>query len=251
MSDVMDFGEPIARGNTACIYLHEGIIYKLFNARFSASEAMYEAAKQKQVLNYGICAPRILDVTTVDGKPAILMEYVNGKTLGHLFVENKAKAEHYVKLSIDVQQQMHQVYAPAMEAMSVKLKRQINNTSQLEEHEKQQIIAKMDALHYESKLCHGDFHLFNLIKSGSSVTIIDWVDSSAGDVRADVCRTYLLYLSYSTDLAESYLFFYCKKSGYAREEILQWMPIIAAARLSENVPSESAERLLTIIRDAL
>ena len=66
---------------------------------------------------------------------------------------------------------------------------------------------------YENRLCHGDFHLLNLIMSDDKVTIIDWVDASAGDIRADVCRTYLLYSELSTEVAELYLRLYCEKSG--------------------------------------
>jgi hypothetical protein len=40
---------------------------------------------------------------------------------------------------------------------------------------------------------------------------------------------------------------YCKKSGLSKEEIFQWAPIMAAARLSENVSTENAQRLMEII----
>ena len=33
-----------------------------------------------------------------------------------------------------------------------------------------------------------DFHPFNLIMSNNNVKIIDWVDASSGDIRADLFR---------------------------------------------------------------
>lgn len=49
------------------------------------------------------------------------------------------------------------------------------------------------------------------------------------------------------DLANLYLQLYCEKSGISQNEILIWAPIIAGARLSENVPSEIAHLLIEIV----
>jgi aminoglycoside phosphotransferase (APT) family kinase protein len=105
----------------------------------------------------------------------------------------------------------------------------------------------MKSITFENRLCHGDFHLFNLIKADNRVIVLDWVDSSLGDIRADVYRTYLLYLHFASELAELYLQLYCKKSGMKMTEVFQWAPIIAAARLSESVGLENSEQLTEII----
>lgn len=96
---------------------------------------------------------------------------------------------------------------------------------------------KLYSIKFEPRLCHGDFHPFNLILSNKSVNIIDWVDASSGDIRADVFRTYLLYSQSSVELAEMYLHIYCRNTGLSRDEIFQWAPIIIAARFAEKVSS--------------
>ena len=105
----------------------------------------------------------------------------------------------------------------------------------------------MSKLKYENRLCHGDYHVNNLMQTEACVTIIDWVDASAGDVKADVCRSYLLYSQYSMDLASLYLRVYCEKTSLSQNDVLVWEPIIAGARLSENVASEKTSRLLDIV----
>ncbi len=100
---------------------------------------------------------------------------------------------------------------------------------------------------FEHRLCHGDFHPFNLIMSNDDVKIIDWVDASLGDIRADVYRTYLVYAQSSVKLAEMYLRIYCKNAGLSRAEVLEWAPIIAGARLSEKVSSENMEQLKSLV----
>ena len=58
------------------------------------------------------------------------------------------------------------------------------------------------------------------------VKVIDWVDASSGDIRADVFRTYLLYSQASVELAEMYLHIYCSRTGLSRDEVFQWAPIL-------------------------
>lgn len=244
----MKLGTPMAIGNTAQIYLYENKIIKVFNDFLPESESLYEANKQKYAYSCGLCVPEVLDVTTIDGKQAIIMEYVKGRTLGDILSDHMDDIEYYMNISIDIQQQIHMIVADSFESMSVKLSRQIESAQQLDERQRTALLKRLNSMTYEKRLCHGDFHLFNLIMTDNNkVTIIDWVDSSAGDICADVYRTYLLYTQFSIELAEIYLRLYCKKSGLSKEDIFQWAPIIAAARLSENVSSENSERLLKIV----
>jgi tRNA A-37 threonylcarbamoyl transferase component Bud32 len=247
----MNLGTPIAIGNTARIFLYENKIVKVFNDFLPNTEAAYEASKQKFAYSCGLSVPEIVDVTIIDGEQAIIMEHIQGKTIGALLSENKDRAEYYMDLSVDIQQTIHMKKADALEPMSYKLSRQIESTPLLNKRQKHALLQKMDTMIYEKRLCHGDFHLFNLILSESNdkVTIIDWVDASAGDIRADVYRTYLLYEQFSVELADLYLCLYCQKSGLCKEDIFQWAPIIAGARLSENVSSENNDRLLKIVND--
>jgi len=243
----MKLGNPIALGNTAKIFLYKNKIIKLFNDYLPDTESVYEANKQTYAYSCGLSVPNVLDVTKINGKQAIIMEYVEGKTLGTLLSENKEKIDYYMDLFVESQRKIHLVKADSLEPMSEKLQRQIESAHILDQRYKTHLLKKLDTMTFENRLCHGDFHPFNLIVSDNQVTIIDWVDSSGGDVRADVYRTYLLYSQFSVDLADMYLQLYCKKSGLLKDEIFQWAPIIAGARLSEGGTSEQAEQLLKII----
>ncbi|WP_010651381.1 aminoglycoside phosphotransferase family protein [Oceanobacillus massiliensis] len=243
----MNLGSPIAIGNTAKIYLHNEMIIKVFRDDLPLTEAQYEADKQKIAYSYGLQVPKVLDVTLIAGRQAIIMEYVPGKTIGDILSQNKDQTAYYMNLSIDVQQKIHQIIPDSLEPMREKIRRQIESVNCLDARHKTCLIQKMESITFETKLCHGDFHLFNLLLSNEKVTIIDWVDSSAGDIRADVYRTYLLYSQFSKALADLYVHVYCEKSGIAKDDIFQWAPIISGARLSETVSSENTKRLLGII----
>ncbi|TMU87248.1 aminoglycoside phosphotransferase family protein [Bacillus sp. BHET2] len=243
----MELGEPIAIGNTAKIYVYQDRIVKIFNDYLPHTESLYEAKKQKLAYSCGLPVPKIIDVTKINGKQAILMEYIKGRTIGDLLSENMEHAEYYLNISIDIQQNIHRVVADSLELMPEKLARQIEAAPILSKRNKSVLIQKLKSITFEKRLCHGDFHLFNLIMSENKVTILDWVDSSVGDYRADIYRSYLLYSHYSIELAEMYLQLYCERSELSKEDIFQWAPIIAAARLSENVSSDDSERLMNII----
>ncbi|PAV28213.1 aminoglycoside phosphotransferase [Virgibacillus profundi] len=243
----MNLGNPIAKGNTAKIYLFDNKIVKVFNDYLPDTESINEAKKQRYAFSCGLPVPEILDVTNINGKQAIIMEYIKGETLGNLFFKDKEQAEYYLNISVDMQLQIHNIIPETIESMYDKLYCQIGTINNLDKRHKSYLLKKLESFTFEKRLCHGDFHLFNLIKEDNQVVVIDWVDSSAGDIRADIYRTYLLYSQFSSKIADMYLRLYCEKSGLLRSEIFQWAPVIARARLSENVSSENSERLIKII----
>lgn len=243
----MNLGSPIAKGNTAAIYLHDRKIIKIFNDNLPETEVEYEAKKQSYAYSCGLPVPYIYEVTKVNGSQAIIMEHIEGRTIGELILKDMTKAEQYMMLSVDIQLKIHAVKAPDLELMTDKLHRQILSADLLKDRQKNALLEKLFSINHNKYLCHGDYHVFNLIIKENQFTIIDWVDASAGDVRADVYRTYLLYSHFSMDLANLYLQLYCDKSGISQNDIFIWAPIIAGARLSEHVPSEKTSRLIEIV----
>ncbi|WP_273850442.1 phosphotransferase family protein [Guptibacillus spartinae] len=242
----MKLGHPVAEGNTATIYQIHDKIVKVFREDLPDGTSSYEAKKQRYALSKGLPVPNIFEVTKIDGKQAIIMEKMSGRTLGDLLLENRDRAEVYMELSVNIQHSIHQISADSFEPMTEKLTRQIEEANELSQKQKAALLCKLKEMPVKKQLCHGDLHLFNLVM-GDQVTIIDWVDASAGDSRADVCRTYLLYTQFSSDLADLYLKLYCMKTGELKEVILEWAPIIAGARLAEGVLSEDSDRLLRIV----
>jgi len=243
----MSWGNFIKKGNTAEIYLHDGKIIKIFNDNLPDTEAEHEAYKQRYAYSCGLPVPYVYDVTKINGKQVIIMEYITGKTIGELIRDDITKAEKYMSLSVDVQIKIHRVKANDFTLMTDKLSRQIHSARLISEKQKSTLLDKMYNFKYDNFLCHGDYHIENLILGNGDTTIIDWVDASAGDIRADVCRSYILYSQFSKDLAELYLHLYCEKSGIYKDEILMWDSIIAGARLSENMSDEKAGYLISVV----
>jgi aminoglycoside phosphotransferase (APT) family kinase protein len=112
-------------------------------------------------------------------------------------------------------------------------------------------------------ICHGDFHPDNIIVSGQSIGIIDWMNAYAGDPLGDAARTCLLMSSpYITPdipvsmapvvaevkrvLLDNYREQYLRMTGAQPDELKAWMLPVSAARLRENVPGEREWLMLMI-----
>ncbi|MED2793267.1 aminoglycoside phosphotransferase family protein [Bacillus wiedmannii] len=237
----MNLGNPIAKGNTAEIYLYDTKIVKLFKEYLPNTESMNEAKKQKYAYSCGLSVPNVFEVTKIKNRQAIIMEYVKGDSIGDLLLNNLNGAEYYINICVNAQKKIHaiRVNTDEMEAMGERLERQIKSVHKLDEKQKESILNKLNSIKFEPRLCHGDFHPFNLILSEKNVSIIDWVDACSGDIRADVFRTYLLYAQSHIELAEMYLQIYCRNTDLTRDEIFQWAPIMIAARFSEKVSPQN------------
>jgi len=86
--------------------------------------------------------------------------------------------------------------------------------------------------------------------SGNGATIIDWIDATRGNPLADVARTSVIALGVAASiqirnrflkaLAKSfhsaYLKHYFALRPGGKDEYRRWLPIVAGARLSENIP---------------
>ncbi|MGF9767211.1 aminoglycoside phosphotransferase family protein [Bacillus albus] len=243
----MNLGNPIAKGNTAEIYLYDTKVVKLFNEYLPDTESMNEAKKQKYAYSCGLPVPNVFEVTMIHNRQAIIMEYVKGDSIGDLLLNNLNEAEYYINICVNEQKKIHAIRVNTDE-MGERLERQIKSVYKLDEKQKESILNKLHSIKFDSRLCHGDFHPFNLILSEKNVSIIDWVDACSGDIRADVFRTYLLYAQSYIELAEMYLQIYCRNTDLTRDEIFQWAPIMIAARFSEKVSSQNEvylNRLLT------
>ncbi|KXY70837.1 aminoglycoside phosphotransferase family protein [Bacillus sp. FSL W7-1294] len=249
----MNLGNPIAKGNTAEIYLYDSKVVKLFEEYLPNTESINEAKKQKCAYSCGLPVPNVFEVTKIQNRQAIIMEYVKGNSIGDLLLNNLNEAEHYINICVNEQKKIHaiRVNTDVMEAMGERLERQIKSVHKLDEKQKESILNKLHSIKFEPRLCHGDFHPFNLILSEKNVSIIDWVDACSGDIRADVFRTYLLYAQSHIELAEMYLQIYCRNTDLTREEIFQWAPIITAARFSEKVSPQNEVDLNKLLNQYL
>ena len=217
---------------------------KVFDENYSKADVLNEALNQARIEETGLNIPRILEVTVVDGKWAIVSEYIKGKTLSQLMEENPEKKSEYLELLVKIQLEVHSKKAPLLNKLKDKMNFKIS-ASDLDATTRYELHTRLEGMPKHTKVCHGDFNPSNIIitEDGTPV-IIDWAHATQGNASADAARTYLLFrLSGDTEGAKKYLELFCKQSDTAMQYVQKWMPIVAA---SQSVKGNEEERALLL-----
>ncbi len=237
----MKLDRVIAVRNNKTIYRDGDRCVKLFNEEFSKADVLNEALNQSRIEETGLNIPKILEVTTIDGKWAIVSEYIKGKTLAELMAQADAeKKVEYIEFMVDLQISVHKKTCALLNKLKDKMVRKIN-MSELSATTRYDLLTRLEGMPKHNKVCHGDFNPSNIIITEDGTPyIIDWSHATQGNASADVARTYLLFwLQGDIEGAKVYLDTFCAKSGTEKKYVQKWMPIVAA---SQSVKGNAHER---------
>ena len=226
--------EVIAERSTKTVYRDNDRTIKLFVENYSKSDILNEALNQARVEETGINMPKLLEVTKMENRWALISEHIEGKSLQQLMAEQPEKQEEYMDLFIDVQLNIFSKKAPMLNKLKDKMKRKISETN-LTDSIKYELDARLAGMPRHNKVCHGDFNPSNvIIKEDGTAYVLDWAHATQGNSSADAARTYLLFnLEGKEEQAEQYLNKFSEKAGIEKMYIKKWIPIVAAAHLSK------------------
>ena len=232
--------EIIAERKEKTIYKDGDAVIKEFSEKFPKSDILNEALNQSRVEETGLPIPALRAVSVVNGKWAITMDYVEGKTLEQIMREDPDNLEKYMKDFVDLQLKVQEKKSPLLNKLKDKMNRKISSLGgQVDATIRYELHTRLDSMPKHNKLCHGDFNPSNIIidKDGNP-HIIDWSHATQGNASADAARTYLLFALKNKNLADMYLDIFCKKSDTAKQYVQQWLPIVAASQLVKRIPGE-------------
>jgi len=240
----MKLDNVIAVRKNKKIYRDGNKCIKVFDENYSKSDVLNEALNHARVEETGLNIPKIHEVTTIDGKWAIVLEYIEGKTLAQLMEENPEKKTEYLELLVDLQLNVHSKRSVLLNKLKDKMNRKISEAN-LDATTRYDLHTRLEGMPKHTKLCHGDFNPSNIIiKEDGSAYILDWSHATQGNASADAARTYLLFwLDGDVEGAKEYLNIFCKKSDTAMQYVQKWMSIVAA---SQSVKGNEKERELLL-----
>ena len=236
----MKLDKVIAVRNNKTIYRDGDKCIKVFDENYSKADVLNEALNQARIEETGLNIPKILEVTMIEGKWAIVSEFIKGKTLSQLMEENEDKKDKYLELLVNLQLEVHSKKSPLLNKLKDKMNRKISE-SNLDATTRYDLHTRLEGVPKHNKVCHGDFNPSNIIITDDGTAyILDWSHATQGNASADVARTYLLFcLAGDIEGAENYLDLFCKKSDTAKQYVQKWMPIVAA---SQSVKGNEKER---------
>lgn len=236
----MNLDKVIAVRNAKTVYRDGDKCIKVFDAGYSKADVLNEALNQARVEETGLNIPKIIEVTTINGKWAIVSEYIKGKTLARLMEENPDDKDKYMELFVDLQIQVQSKSNPLLNKLKDKMNRKISQ-AELDATTRYDLHTRLESMPKHNKLCHGDFNPSNIIIAEDGTPyVLDWSHATQGNASADAARTYLLFwLNGDIEGAKQYLDMFCKKSNTAKQYVQKWMPIVAA---SQSVKGNAKER---------
>ena len=236
----MKFDRIIAERKDKTLYLDGDRCIKVFDEHYSKADVLNEALNQARIEETNLNIPKILEITMIDGKWAIIEEFIEGKSLAYLMKNDPDNFSKYLEMFVDIQMEIHAQKVPMLNKLKDKMNRKISD-AELDATTRYELHTRLEGMPKHNKLCHGDFDPSNIIITPDAKHyIIDWAHATQGNASADVARTYLLFcLENEKEKADKYLEIFCKKSDTARQYIQKWLPIVAA---SQSVKGNQHER---------
>ena len=236
----MKLDRVIAVRNNKTIYRDGDKCGKGYDTDNSKADVLNEALNQARIEETGLNIPKIVEVTMVEGKWAIVSEFIKGKTLQQLMDEDAEKKDEYIELLVDLQLQVHSKVCPLLNKLKDKMNRKIG-ASELDATTRYDLHTRLEGMPKHNKVCHGDFNPSNIIiTEDGTAYILDWSHATQGNASADAARTYLLFwLNGDIEGAKKYLDLFCEKSKTEKQYVQKWMPIVAA---SQSVKGNEKER---------
>lgn len=199
----------------------------------------------------GVKSPAVEKLVQVQGRNGLIYERVRGESMLTMFQRKPWTAISLARTFAQLHVQMHtrvlDAHAPAQRR---RLQHKIQDAAALHVLTKNSLLKALESMPDDDKVCHGDFHPANVLISSNDSTIIDWVDASSGNPLADVARTSIILLgALATKQIRNpllrgfvwlfhtvYLNQYFRLRPGGQDEYRRWLPIVAGARLSENIP---------------
>lgn len=235
----MKLDRVIAVRNNKTIFRDGDRCIKVFEYGYSKTDVLNEALSHAKIEETGIMAPKLLEVTSIDGKWAIVTEFIKGKTLSQLMEENPEKRSEYIDLMADLQLEINSKQGFELRSLKNNLSYKIMNMD-LDDIVRFDLLTRLEGMTNHNNICHGDLNPSNIIiDEAGTPYIIDWAHAMQGQALADAATTYLLFLlNGDVDAAGKYLEKYCEKSDTDKQYIMKLIPVVAVSQYRKGNEKE-------------
>lgn len=204
----------------------------------------------------GAPVPRVHERLVVDGRPGVVIDRVDGPDLLQLLGRRPWTLAAVASTLGREHARLHGIRAPGgLPSLRDELHGRLRSPL-VPEDVRVRSLTRLDELPDGDRLLHGDFHPANLLRTLRGCVVIDWTNGARGDPAADIART--LLMAEGADVSEApapvralarvarralvagYLRAYARRLPLDRTLIARWRPVMAAARLAEDIEPERA-----------
>ena len=248
----------VGRGADATVYAcGPDRVAKVFHTHADNPAIDREAENTRLALACGLPVPRIYEVTTWDGQPAIIMDRVSGQSLILALLSGAASVESVGAEMATLHFSIHKNRIDTgLTSLTDWLEARIRRAPDLRPEEIDRLLALLAAQETGNRFCHNDFHPDNILRTPGGDVVIDWCDATAGNPWADVARTMLVFESRALPpdtpsetghamnaareaVGAAYVARYRTLAGVDELPIQGWRVLVAASRLWLALPGET------------
>lgn len=248
----INLGKPIAYGRTAEIYAWQNDqVLKLYYDWYELDWIEYEARIARAVHASGLPVPAAGEILRVNDRNGLVYQRVNGIPMNDMTKRKPWLGNHYARRMADLHAEMHsRIIEIDIPRQRQRLVEKISGARALSGDLQARALTALESMPDGDCLCHNDFHPGNILVTSQSEVIIDWTDATRGNPLADLARTTILCVgsaetsqtksvidkAYVKATHNTFIRRYFKLRPGGEAEYRGWLPIVAAARLSENIP---------------
>jgi aminoglycoside phosphotransferase (APT) family kinase protein len=203
----------------------------------------------------GAPVPAVHERVTVEGRPGLIVDRLDGDDLLARLSRQPWRAWSVAQTLGREHARIHRVRAPAgLPTLRDQLRRQLGSPL-VPGDVRDRSLHLLRELPDGDQLCHCHFHPANLLRRGRGYRVIDWCHATRGDPAADVARTRLLLDAAALPdgtaammraltrvgrriMSAGYVRAYGHEGRAQREAVTAWTPVLAAARLAEDIEAE-------------
>lgn len=248
----MQYGNVIAQRANKTVYRNGDKTIKVFSENCSKANIINEVNNQAIIEELGMKSPQVLEMKLENGRWIIVSQYVEGTSLEELMKEHPEKEDEYLELFVNLQLSIQSKTTDRLTRLKDKLNTQITKAD-VPATVRYDFHIRLETMPRHHKICHGDYNPSNIIIGNDGTPyILDWSHATQGNASGDAAMTYLLFkLDKKDALAEKYIELFCKKTSTSRENINQWIPMVAASHSVECKSSEEKEMMEKIAQGLL
>lgn len=254
-----------ARGGEADLYRLDA--HRLLRVpRSGHADFSIETALFPQLAAHRVPVPTLYGVTTYHGRPAQIMERIDGPSALSELIRNPLRLAGFMRSFCALHEKILSIPGPAnLPSLREQLYALKEQPEKLPEKDLPSILRLFDTLPEGNRVCHGDFHPGNLLTCRGQTYVIDWGAAHTGDPLSDVAHTFLLLSLVPRTpgqrwfawrrlqilgwcMAKCYRRHMKKHLGFSRREFRSWCAVMALYRLYHGLPSEQKARKKTVTK---
>jgi hypothetical protein len=239
-------GQLLGSGKVAEVFEFGDLVAKLYRSPALKGSAFREASALALAQSLGLPVPSVKAVQQIGDRWGVVMDRAEGAAFAAADHRDPHRVTTYLTKMVKLHMRVHSHAGVRLGGMKTRLRANILAATILGQARQCSLLDGLATMPDGDRLCHGDFHPWNIMGSLGQEVLVDWLDACCGEPAADVCRSYVLMRPHLPDFASAYVERYAAASGANAESIFRWLPFVAAARLAEDLPSE-ADSLMAMV----